>query len=203
MDNYQIQAQQAKQRFLGYDQTRLINKLKLEYDEDYLYTALFSSRHRISRKTGDICRLEDNRWVSANSHGEVMTLLDLICDSHEDRHPAFRWRSMADFGLRFHQELSAVGADRNALAFQRDPEGLRRALETLGGRPIPQGDVAYAVPVFEGLELALQFWDGDEEFPPKVRYLWDENALMYLKYETMYYAVGLLLSRIRSLMTGA
>ena len=33
MDNYQIQAQQAKRRFLGYDQVRLIEKLRLKYDE--------------------------------------------------------------------------------------------------------------------------------------------------------------------------
>ena len=202
MDNYQIQAQQAKRRFLGYDQVRMIEKLRLKYDETYLYTVLFSSEHRISRSTGHISRLEDGRWVSADSHAEVLTLLDLVCDSRADRHPAFRWRSMADFGLRFHQDLSDTGADRRALAFQRDPEGLRRALETLGGRPIPQGDVAYAVKIFEDLELAVQFWDGDEDFPPKIRYLWDENALMYLKYETMYYAVGLLLRRIDCLMAG-
>ena len=33
-----------------------------------------------------------------------------------------------------------------------------------------------------------------------LRLLWDENALMYLKYETMYFAVGLLRQRFRELM---
>ena len=37
---------------------------------------------------------------------------------------------------------------------------------------------------------------GDEEFPPGLRFLWDENALMYIRYETMYYAKGLLLQRL-------
>ena len=42
----------------------------------------------------------------------------------------------------------------------------------------------------------MQLWFGDEEFPANLRYLWDENALMYLKYETMYFAKALLLHRL-------
>ena len=41
----------------------------------------------------------------------------------------------------------------------------------------------------------LQLWFGDEEFPPNLRILWDENALLYLRYETMYFAVDALLRR--------
>ena len=36
-NNYLIQAQGAKQRFLGYDQEKLIRKFDLEFDEKYLY----------------------------------------------------------------------------------------------------------------------------------------------------------------------
>ena len=35
-----------------------------------------------------------------------------------------------------------------------------------------------------------------EAFPASVRYLWDENALMYIKYETMYLAKELLLREL-------
>ena len=63
-----------------------------------------------------------------------------------------------------------------------------------------QGDVSFAFELFDGLRIWLQFWEGDEEFPPRLRFLWDENALQYLKYETMYFAVPLLLQRIRENM---
>ena len=84
-DNYQIQARQAKTVFLSRDQQALIGKLKLQADEDYLYTALFSCPYRIHRQTGDLQRLQAGAWVDANSHSEVMTLLDLVCDSRPDR----------------------------------------------------------------------------------------------------------------------
>jgi hypothetical protein len=198
-DNYALQVQYAKQYFLTYDQQKLIEKLKLKYDEGYLYTKMLGREYRIHRQTGTVERLEEN-WTETNAHGEVMTLLDLVCDSREGRYLSCRWKNMQSFGLMFHQNLLEKERDPWADRFQQDPEGLRKACLALGGQPLPQGDVAYAIELFDGLPIALQFWEGDEEFPPRLRFLWDENALMYIKYETMYYAVNLLMDRIKALM---
>ena len=195
-DNYRIQADQAKQRFLEYDQEALIRKLQLESDDTCLYTSLFRQPYRIHRKTGSIQRLHDGNWIDGNSFGEVMTLLDLVCDSREDRFVKGSWKNMPSFGLMFHQNLLEDSPDPWAERFARDPEGLARVCESLGGQKLPQGDVCYAIEVFDGLPIAIQLWLGDEEFPSALRFLWDENATMYLKYETMYYARSLLMQRI-------
>jgi hypothetical protein len=105
---------------------------------------------------------------------------------------------MVAFGQMFHRQLQEI--DPWALRFQQDPEGLRRVLMDMGGRPFPHGDVACVLELFDGLPIVLQFWQADEEFPPSLRLLWDENALMYLKYETMYFAKGVLLKRIEEMM---
>ncbi len=200
-DNYQIQARQAKDRFLTYDQEALIAKLSLRFDEAYLYVPMLGQLHRISRTTGDMERQIKEGWVTANSHGEVMTLLDLLCDSRPDRFLTGRWKNMTTFGLMFHQNLNESGQDPWAERFQADPEGLCRACQALKGTPLPTGDVSYAIELFDGLCIAIQLWLGDEEFPPNLRFLWDENALMYIKYETMYFARGLLMQRIGEYMT--
>ena len=197
-DNYRLQLEQAKQTFLGYDQQRLIEKLKLDADEAYLYPRMLGSLYRIHRETADFRRFHNGLWVDANSHSEVMTLLDLICDSREDRCQKYVWKDMVSFGLMFHQNLQEK--DPWALRFEENPEGLARACTALGGKPFPKGDVAYEIELFDGLRVLLQFWLGDEEFPPCLRLLWDENALMYLKYETMYFAKGLLLHRLAEIM---
>lgn len=196
-DNYQIQAAQAKQHFLTYDQQHLIRKCRLKSDEAYLYVNFLCQLHRVHRFTGDVERWNGEVWVDANSHGEVMTLLDLVCDSREDRFLSGRWKSMGTFGLQFHQNLLEEKRDAAAEWFNADPEGLRRACTAMGGREIPGGDIGYAIELFDGLEIGLQFWLGDEEFFPRLRYLWDENALQYIRYETMYFAVNLLLQRIK------
>ena len=199
-NNYLIQAQQAKNFFTTYDQDKLIAKLKLRHDETYLYPVMFSETYRIHRKTGNIDRETETGWVDANSFGEVMVLLDLVCDSREDRFVTRKWKNITSFGLMFHRNLTEEQADPWAEKFQANPEGFRKACESLKGIPFPQGDIAYTLEVFDGLCMTLQLWFGDEEFPAGLRFLWDENALMYLKYETMHFVKGMLLEKIQERM---
>lgn len=194
--NYLLQARSAKQRFLSYDQQKLIQKFRLEWDETFLYTTLLGRKYRICRQTGDVDCLTDGGWADGNSYEEVMTLLDLLCDSRDDRFIAGRWKSMESFGLMFHQNLLQDERDPLAERFDREPEALRKAGLAIGGKPQAGADIAFVFEVFDGLPIVLQFWHGDEEFAPRIRWLWDENARMYIRYETMYFAVGLLRRRI-------
>ncbi len=196
-DNYLIQAQQAKERFLTYDQEKLIRKFNLVSDAQYLYVDLLRQTYRLSRTTGDLQRLEGENWKDGNSYEEVMTLLDLLCDSRDDRFLSCRWQNMQSFGLQFHQNLLEDRRDPFAAKIDADPALLHRAANALGAKPIPGGDFGYAFDLFDGLQIGLLFWHGDDEFFPRIRYLWDANAKQYIRYETMYFAVNLLLRRIR------
>ncbi len=289
-DNYAIQARQAQQRFLTYDQQAIQQKLHLDGDAHYLYPTMLSRRYRLNRATGNLEAWSGDTWADANTFDEIMTLLDLLCDSRPDRFLTGRWKNMAAFGAMFHpwsgdtwadantfdeimtlldllcdsrpdrfltgrwKNMAAFGAmfhqnllenprdpwanriqqdpqgfshaclalggralpmgdiayavelfDQNLLEnprdpwanrIQQDPQGFSHACLALGGRALPMGDIAYAVELFDGLEIALQFWFSDEDFPPTLRFSWDENAGMYLKYETMFYAKGLLWQRL-------
>lgn len=200
-DNYLIQAQQAKRCFLSYDADALIAKLGLKQDANYLYTSLFSRPYRVSRATGDMEKLVGGTWADANTHAEVMTLLDLLCDSRPDRCLSGQWQSMQNFGLQFHQNLLEESRDPCALRFHNDPEQLHRGCRALNGTPIPGADISYRIEIFDGLPIAVQFWFGDDEFAPRLRYLWDANALQYIRYETMYFAIGLLRERLTERFT--
>ena len=198
--NYLIQASQAKRRFLTYDHEKLIAKFGLKFDADYLYVNLLCKQYRIKRKTGDMEYREGDTWLDGNSYEEVMTLLDLLCDSRDGRRIAGQWKNMQSFGLQFHQNLLEEQRDPMAEYIDRNPEEFRKACRALGGEPLAGADMSYAIEVFDGLPIAIQFWHGDDEFAPRLRYLWDENANQYIRYETMYFAVNLLLRRIRENM---
>ena len=196
-NNYLIQAQQAKQRFLTYDQQKLIQKFNLEFDEQYLYVNLLCKQYRISRTSGDLQKLQGESWQDCNTYEEVMTLLDLLCDSRDDRRLCGQWQNMQTFGLQFHQNLLEDARDPFAEKIDADPAWLHRAAAILGAEKITGGDFGYAFHLFDGLKIGLLFWHGDDEFAPRVRYLWDANAKQYIRYETMYFAVTLLRRRIR------
>ena len=198
-NNYLIQAQMAKERFLTYDAQALIRKFSLKADESYIYVNLIAQPYRLSRPSGDLEKWESDSWCDGNSYEEVMTLLDILCDSRADRFLTGQWQNMQSFGLQFHQNLLEESRDPFADAIDRDPALLHRAAEALGAEPIPGGDIGYAFPLFEQLKIGLLFWHSDEEFAPRIRYLWDRNAKQYIRYETMYFAVTLLRRRIRRL----
>lgn len=194
-DNYLLQVQQAQRYFLTYDQQKLVEKLKLRQDERYLYTRMLSREYRICRQTGSLEGFAQGQWQDANTHAEYMTLLDLVCDSRPDRYTTGRWKTLTAFGNMFHRDL-IENRDPFAERIQREQDGFRRACEALGGTPEKIGDISYAIEMFDGLCICLQFWEEDEDFPPQVTWFWDENALMYLKYETMHFAVGMVKKRI-------
>lgn len=196
-DNYAVQAQLARERFLSYDQGEIIRKCRLSYDGSYLYTFLFGVRYRIDRENGGIEKELHGHWQDANTFAETLTLFDLLCDSREDRKSGGRYKTMTDFGLMFHRNLLEDRADAFTMLCDRHPQGLQRAAAAYGNRPFPGADVGFLIPVFEDLTMAVQFWHGDEEFAPRVRWLWDVNATMYLRYETMHYALGILKENLR------
>lgn len=198
--NYLIQAEQAKRRFLTYDQARLAAKFKLDVDVDFLYVNLLCKQYRVDRRSGDLEYREGDLWLDGNSYDEVMTLLDLLCDSREDRWISGRWKNMQSFGLQFHQNLLEEQRDPMAERIDGNPDAFQKACLALGGEPLTGADMSYVFEVFDGLPIAIQFWHGDDEFAPRLRYLWDENARMYIRYETMYFAVSLLLRRLRENM---
>lgn len=199
-DNYAIQVAQAKKHFLTYDQQELIKRCHLKYDDAYFYTDFLSQPYRISRTTGDMQRLHQGNWLDGNGFGEVMTLLDWLCDSNGDRYIAGRWINVVTQGNYFHGNLQDSDTDGYAALFDRDPEGFKRGCLALKGEPMTGADHSYAIELVDGLQVLVQLWHGDEEFPPRLRCLWDENTLHYIRYETTWFAVGLLLQRIKEYM---
>lgn len=197
-DNYQIQAQQAKKRFLTYDQQELISRCGLRFDDAWLYVTVLSCLYRISRTTGDMERWTGKNWQDGNSFAEVMTILDWLCDSKPDRYITGRWVNLVNSGHYFHRNLQEDGEDPVAEKFSKDPASFCAACEALGGKAVAGADISYTIELLDGLRILVQLWHGDEEFPAKLRFLWDENALRYVRYETTWYALGLLLCRLQA-----
>ena len=153
-----------------------------------------------NRRNGRIERGENGLWLPADGFDETLTIFDLLCDAKPGRHAAGTWRTTLDFGGQVHRGLlENEKPDALELLYDKDPARLRAACETLGGEALPGADVSYALPFFEDLRIAVQFWYGDEEFSPRLRFLWDAAADQYLRYETMYYALGLLRTRLQAL----
>ena len=200
MNNYEKQALQAKKHFLTYDQQELIARCNLRHDERYFYIKFLGAEYRICRESGDMERLCHGEWADGNVFGEVMTILDWLCDSRADRYITGNWINIVTQGNYFHRSLQEEETDPDAVLFEKAPEAFCKACEALQGKAHPSGDISYTIELVDGLQVLVQLWFGDEEFPPRLRLLWDENTLRYIRYETTWYAAGLLIERIKAAM---
>ena len=199
-NNYQIQVTQAKKRFLTYDQQELIDRCGLQFDTEYFYLTFLSEPYRVCRRTGDLERLHGGVWVDSNGFGEVMTVLDWLCDSRADRYITGRWINVVTHGHYFHGNLQEDVNLPYARLFDQNSEAFVSACQAMRGVKMPGGDIGYTIELIDGLRVYVQLWRGDDEFPPNLRCLWDENTRRYLRYETTWFATELLLERIKENM---
>jgi len=201
-NNYAIQAEYSKALFLQYDQETIIRKLSLKADEEYLYLPFLDYEYRIHRTTALVeKRKGSGEFIDGNSFDEVLTLFDVLCYSKAGAQLAGEWASISTLGNNIHSGNG--GRDffsGSAKKLEPYEDRLDEAFLKLGGMKMPVGEPGYVLLAFPFLPVYVQYWRGDEEFPPQLRFLLDANATDFIHYETMYYLVGFLTERILDLL---
>lgn len=200
--NYETTLENMQVRFLSYDQGRMIDQFGLHHDGQYLYLSFVGRDYRISRGDGK-AEWSGDGFVHSVPAGfnEAMSIYDVLCCSKD------RCRLSGQFctvnRLKGVIQSCRVGdglLQSTARLFDGKSGRLDRACAALGGQRESMGDVAYRLDIFPFLPVILRFWESDEDFPPELTFLWDENTLDFVHYETTYYIRGHLIGRLLELM---
>ncbi|MDO4522028.1 MAG: DUF3786 domain-containing protein [Eubacteriales bacterium] len=205
MNNYAVQRERAKARFLTYSYEALAEKWKLADDGVYLYVEFLGERYRIARGTAETERLlREENAVEPASFEETLAIFDLLCHTEGEAPKASGIFAPVN---SLKGRPRTIGVDekmtgKQAELYDSDWEAFRRACEHIGGEEIKLGDIGYEFTVFRDLKLRIKFYGADEEFPAQIVYLWDENALEYLYYETAFYVMFYLGGKLAKLMEG-
>lgn len=203
--NYDLQVDIAKGIFLEYGQEVMIRKFQLEAEIDWIFLTYLNTPCRISRKTGAVEEYIENRWQECRSFSTVMTVYDLLCYHKGETAPglAGQWCAVGTFVVTGVTETDTF-TKKYATVFDGHTEELKLAAQRLGGilqPPMAGADVTCLIPVTPFFPVLLQFWEADEEFPPKLMLLWDRNTDRFLHFETTFYLQGDLLERLKSHVT--
>ena len=180
--NYDQVIENWRLKFLEMDQEELIRKFQLEADEEFLYIIYFSKRFRIDRKTGFIT--EDGKNPGFDT---VMNIYNTFY--YSAAHPVASGNLVAFRQVKRVYPFEA--AYRRTIIFRLQElfagktEELRKACEALGGTLLPQGDVGYVLPVFPFLNIAVLFWDKDEEFEAQANMLFDSEITEFMHEENV------------------
>ena len=87
--------------------------------------------------------------------------------------------------------------------FSGKVDAVKKACVSIGGilKPaLASADITAEIPAFSFFPVLLQFWESDEEFPPQIKILWDDQTMRYLNFETTYYLQGDLLKRLQEIL---
>ena len=202
--NYDSQVDVASRIFLDYDQEQLIRKFNLQADEQWIYLTYMNTPCRIHIENGQIEEFRIDTWMQCRDFSTVMTIFDLLC-YHKGPNAPILFHQWCTVGTFIVTGVSDTGTftRKYAALFDGHMEKLRSACESLGGIPETgkaRADVTYRIPVTHFFPVLLQFWEGDEEFPPKLQLMWDRNADSFLHFETTFYLQGDLLARLKNAM---
>lgn len=206
MDNYDLQVDMGKRIFLEHDQERLIRKFRVKADAQYIYLIYLNTPCRIDRNTGGIEECISNVWQECREYSTVMTIYDLLCYHKGETAPMLsgQWCAVGAFVVTGVTNTETF-TKKYAKLFDGCLEKLKAACEKMGGvlqPPMAGADLTCRFPVTPFFQVLLQFWEGDEEFPPKLLILWDRNTDRFMHYETTFYLQGDLLERLRCCMGG-
>ena len=202
LSNYEITRNQMRGEFIKYDQENMIQKFQLEHDEEYLYIPFTDRDYRINRKDGVVEWTQDGFITTVLADfNESMTIYDVLCYSKPDCKLSGKFCSIGL--LKGTAQFSKGGIDLclgHADVFDGQLEKLAKACEVFGEKTDLKGDLAYILHPFSFLPVTLQYWEADEEFPASLKFMFDENIMDYMHYETIYYMVGHILNRLESLI---
>ena len=199
-NNYEKQVYIGREWFLKYDQDKLIKKHGLKNDEEYLYLKYIGTEYRINRADGAV-EYRNEGWQICKEYTIVMTIYDLLCHSEEETLAPLtgEWQPVGGFVRTGSSPSTGVFTEQYEKAFAGKVEEVKKACICLGGelqKPLAGADLTFEMPVVPGFSVLFQFWDEDDEFPPKILLLWDKASMSYLHFETTYYLQGDLLQAI-------
>ena len=191
MGNYDKMAEQAGRIFLEHDQDELLGRYPLAHDERFIFIVFLGDEYRIDRATGAVLRGE-----APASPRQALSILDMVCNRVGAPYLTGEWRTMQETSGATNAPATSALFEKRIAGFAGEADRLRHACKTLGGTPVPGGEVSYLIEVFEGFPTWLQFWDADEEFGAEMRFLWDKATPLYLHFETLWYILYEILDRL-------
>ncbi len=132
---------------------------------------------------------------------EALSVFDWLCDGKSEAKSAGVYAPVSSLpGVLVRGQGLLMKAPELAEKIDADPARFCQICKELGGKPRDMGDISFEIPVFPELSMVLKFYHADEEFPADLTFLWDQNILQFVRYETVYYIAATIKKHLNSLL---
>ena len=185
VSNYDTVLDDWRRKFLSMDHENLARRFRLAIDDEALYITYYTHPLRIGRRSGDV-RYEGKPKIIP-PFNTAITIYNLF--HYAAGQPVASGKLVPFYEVKrvypFEQAYRRNILKKLESWFTGRVADLKQACEKLGGRPLPQGDAGYELPVFPFFTVAVLFWDADEEFAAQANMLFDSNITDFLHEENV------------------
>ncbi len=150
---------------------------------------VYHLRYLIIPETRKILRVERNdQIVEEDLHPFFILMVLVYLTGAKEIKPEHKSVSEKDLkgGFNFFQGPHSLQVKELENLYGNDPEAFLKAGRRLGGKEILYGNKAFALDVFPGIPLAYLLWEGNEEFPAKIRVLFDPTIQSHLPLDVIW-----------------
>jgi hypothetical protein len=188
---FQIAFEQARAAWTSADPLRATALSGSVLTAEGVRLSYFGRPHLVPHPEGEVV----NQATGKPAHASIAIVLWHYLLTADGTSPADRWLTFRELphGLFYSQAFAQHAEDLLATKFGADVDGFRRAAAALGGQILTAApgaglappDAAYRFQAFPRLAIAVQLWEGDEEFPGRVQVLFNAAASHYLPTEDL------------------
>jgi hypothetical protein len=188
---FQIAYDKARAEWAQCDPARAVALSGAVLSPEGARVSYFGRPHLVPHPGGEVLNLETGK----TAHASIAIVLWHYLLTADGTPPADRWLTFRELpnGLFYAQAFAVHAEELLAGRFGADVAGFRRAAAALGGDLLTAApgaglappDAAYRFQAFPRLALAVQVWEGDDEFPGRVQVLFDAAASHYLPTEDL------------------
>jgi hypothetical protein len=147
-----------------FDNTRRCYNLEFWGDVYHIYP----HEHRIRRLGEAVSTAHEYLYIFLIHY--LLTTAEIVVENE--------WVSEKDIpgGSTFFRGPHAIPTARVTRAFQNDIAAFGRRCRELHGEPVEMGDAAFRFQITERLPVVVLYWQGDDDFPPEARLLFDRSV---------------------------
>lgn len=188
---FQIAFEQARATWAAAEAARAADLSGSILTAEGVRLSYFGRPHLVPHPNGEVI----NQATGKTAHASIAIVLWHYLLTADGTPPADRWLTFRELpnGLFYAQAFAQHAENLLADKFGAAVEGLHRAAVALEGQSLTAApgaglappDAAYRFQAFPRLAIAVQLWEGDDEFPGRVQMLFDAAASHYLPTEDL------------------
>ncbi len=186
----EIQWEMIQNRFLGYDQDKMIQLFQLKHDENSIFIDFLGRTYRIDRASG--LMYDGGRQASID---ETVSVYELLTNSEHVPYLTGKWESIAS--LCTNTTDTSLGRYIDYLKpFKDDTALMQKTLLEMGAEPAKKGDVSAVLTVYPNVPVWFQYWAADEEFPASIQFLFDGGISEHFRWSLLWNLMTMITDRM-------